>query len=44
MASLIVGFGAGECVDSVVFGMPAMTFDPVPLHAMGLRGVDQLLP
>jgi hypothetical protein len=30
MRALLIGFGAGERVDAVVLGMPAVPFDPVP--------------
>src|SRR3954469_14736116 len=44
MTALVVGFGAGERIDAVVFRMPAMAFDPVPFDSVWSGGLDQLLP
>ena len=44
VGALAVGFGAGERVDAVVFGMAAVALDPVPVDAVRRGGVDQLLP
>ena len=44
MATLVIGGGAGEGVDTVVFGVTAMTFDPMPLDSVRLSRADQLLP
>src|SRR4029079_4994613 len=42
--ALVVGGGAGERVDAVVFGVAAMTLDPVPFDSVGGGGGNQLLP
>ena len=44
MSALVVGGGAGERVDPVVFGVAAMALDPVPFDSVGGAGGDQLLP
>lgn len=44
MSALIVGFGAGERVYSVILGMSAMALDPVPVDPVPGRSLDERLP
>src|SRR5689334_5748426 len=44
MSALIVRFSAGKRIDPVIFGMPAVALDPVPVDPVRSRGLDELLP
>ena len=41
---MIVRRGAGKCIDSVVLGMAAVAFDPVPLDSVRRCRGDEFLP
>ena len=44
MPSLIIGFGAGERVDSVILGMTAVSLHPAPIDPVRSSRFDELLP
>ena len=44
MAALVVSLGAREGIDAIVFRVPAMPLDPMPLDTVRRAGFDQGLP
>ena len=44
MTTLLVGLGASQCVNAIVFRVPAVTFHPMPFDSVRCGGLDEVLP